>query len=96
MEEEAGGPIPLDHPSMFYVYVLQSLTTEMYYVGFTSNLNRRIIEHNKGKNISTRNKGPYRVIYTEEFDDRLAAIKKERLIKSYKGGLAFKKLINPM
>ncbi len=80
-------------PNMFYVYILQSIKNGRYYIGSTSDIQRRLIEHNHGKNISTRNKGPYKLIYSEEFESRQLASKREYLIKSYKGGNAFKKLL---
>lgn len=78
---------------MFYTYILQSLKSKRYYTGSTSNLKRRIIEHNNGKNISTKNKGPYKIIYTENFSTLKLARKREYQIKSYKSGEAFKKLV---
>jgi putative endonuclease len=35
---------------MYYVYVLLSLRDHKFYIGFTSDLRRRIKEHNAGKN----------------------------------------------
>ncbi len=37
---------------MFYVYVLRSKKDDGFYIGFTSNLKRRIIEHNSGGKIN--------------------------------------------
>lgn len=81
-------------PNMFYVYIIQSLKNGGYYIGSTSDINRRLIEHNQGKNISTRNKGPFKLVYSEEFESRQLALEREYKIKSYKGGNAFKKLLN--
>ena len=40
---------------MHYTYVLQSIEdTEKYYIGCTSDLRRRLKEHNAGRNKSTR------------------------------------------
>ncbi|MBK8722715.1 MAG: GIY-YIG nuclease family protein [Saprospiraceae bacterium] len=33
---------------MFYVYVLKSCLKNWFYVGMTSDINRRISDHNKG------------------------------------------------
>ena len=38
---------------MYYVYVLQSKKDDKFYTGFTTDLGRRIDEHNKGQQIST-------------------------------------------
>jgi putative endonuclease len=78
----------------FCVYILQSLKDEKYYVGYTKDLGRRLAEHNRGKSKSTRDRLPFKVICKERYVDKNAAIKRERQIKRYKGGEAFKKLIH--
>jgi len=80
--------------NMFIVYIIQSIKTKRYYIGTTFNLEQRIKHHNSGANRSTRNKGPWEVVYKEFFGDKREAWLRERQIKSYKGGEAFKKLIN--
>ncbi len=82
-------------PNMFYTYILQSAKNGRYYIGSTSNLGKRLAEHNRGKSLSTRANIPYKIIYFEEYENRSLAQKREYEIKSYKGGNAFKKLLNP-
>ena len=77
---------------MYFVYILQSLKTLKYYIGSTNNIERRIHEHSSNKTASLKNKGPFKLIYSEEYPSLLDARKREREIKSYKGGNAFKKL----
>jgi hypothetical protein len=48
---------------MYYVYILLSLKDNKFYIGFTSNLKRRLKEHNYGKNISTKSRLPLKLIY---------------------------------
>ena len=79
---------------MYYVYVLKSLKNGQHYIGHTDHLERRLEEHNRGKNNSVKNKGPFELIYKEVYADRLTAIRREREIKRYKGGNAFKKLLD--
>ena len=79
---------------MYNVYILKSISTGKHYIGYTQDLNRRLSEHNKGKTKSTKDRGPFRVILSERFNKRNEAYKREQQIKSYKGGEAFKKLIN--
>ncbi len=78
---------------MFYIYILKSETTGKYYIGYTSNLIQRISSHNHGKNTSTRYGIPWKIVYSEELKDKKLAWLREKQIKSYKGGEAFKKLI---
>jgi len=77
---------------MHYVYILKNLAGR-YYIGQTTDIRRRIEEHNHGKTKSIRSRGPFKLIYKESFDTRAEAIKRERQIKKYKGGNAFKRLI---
>ena len=81
---------------MFVVYVLKSLKDEKHYVGYTKNLERRLEDHNRGKSPSVRDRGPFILVYKENKVSRQEAIRREREIKSYKGGNAFKKLINKL
>ena len=78
---------------MFFVYVLQSQKDQKYYIGYTNNLDRRIRDHNRGKSRSVKNRGPFQLVLKEVFATRVDAIKREKQIKSYNGGDAFKKLI---
>ena len=76
-----------------FVYILQSHKDLGYYIGYTTNLKQRLIAHNLGINISTKYRRPFRLICFEELIDKKTALKREKQIKSYKGGEAFKKLV---
>ena len=78
---------------MWYVYVLKSLNNGSHYIGCTSDINRRIREHNRGENISTKKHSPFKLLHSETYASQHEAFKREKVIKSYKGGEAFKKLI---
>jgi len=78
---------------MFHVYVIKSLKTGKYYTGCTNDIERRIKEHNGNKTRSLKNKGPFKLIHQEDYDNLSRARKREVEIKSYKGGNAFKKLL---
>ena len=78
---------------MFKVYILKNNLTNKHYIGSTNDLIRRIAEHNRGQTKSTKQKGSWEIIYTEEYSTAIEAKRRERLIKSYKGGNAFKALI---
>ncbi|MCF6278910.1 MAG: GIY-YIG nuclease family protein [Flavobacteriaceae bacterium] len=51
----------------------------------TSNLDKRLSQHNAGKNRSTKVFVPWRVIFKENFDIRIEARKKEKYLKSGAG-----------
>lgn len=67
---------------MFFVYVLKSSNNWRFYVGMTSNIERRIIEHNKGFTKSTKGYRPWDLFFLEEYDTRLEARKREKYLKS--------------
>ena len=79
---------------MYNVYILKSTKTGKYYIGSTWNIGNRLINHNLGLSEWTKNKGPFVLIYKEAYPTRTEAVKREKQIKSYKGGNAFKKLLS--
>jgi len=44
---------------MWYVYVIKSLNSDFRYIGSTSNVDRRLDEHNQGKSLSTKHYLPF-------------------------------------
>ena len=98
----AGSPPQLRGPArggksrpklMFYVYIIKNLETGRYYTGYSENLDKRLKEHNLGKTRSLRSGGKFVLVYEEQFESRNEAYRRERQIKSYKSGEAFKKLV---
>lgn len=79
---------------MFYIYILKSSIVQRHYIGSTADLERRLLDHNIGKVKSTKAYKPWELIYSESFTTRNEALKREKQIKSYKCGEAFKKLLN--
>ena len=51
---------------MIYVYVLNSISHNFYYVGMTNNHESRIIRHNKGHVKSTKAIKPFGLFYFEK------------------------------
>ena len=70
---------------MFYVYVLQSESTKRFYIGFTADLEQRIGQHTSGVTKSTKNRGPWKLVYTGKYDSRAEAMRRERFLKSGQG-----------
>ena len=70
---------------MFTVYVLQSLKDNRTYVGYTNNFKRRLNQHNLGHSKSTRYRSPFKVLFTEEFENIKTAKKRELWWKSGAG-----------
>ena len=78
---------------MHKVYIIQSLKNRRYYIGHTENIEKRLKRHNDGLVKSTKSFRPWRLIYTEDYCLRSEAYRRELEIKSYKGGIKFKKLL---
>jgi putative endonuclease len=53
-----------------------------FYLGHTTNLEKRLAEHNKGKVESTRRRRPFQIIYYEACLDQQDALKRERYLKT--------------
>ncbi len=69
---------------MFYVYILQSVKTKRFYVGYTSDLKRRLAEHNSSKSGYTKRYRPWRLIYYEAFLSKQDAQEREKQLKRFK------------
>jgi putative endonuclease len=70
---------------MIYVYVLQSQGNSGLYIGMTGNLRRRLEEHQNGESRSTKELGPWRLIYYEAYQERQDAEGREKILKSGAG-----------
>ncbi len=66
---------------MNYVYILEC-SDKTYYTGWTKDLEKRINTHNNGKGAKyTRGRCPVKLIYFENFNDKVEAMKREYEIK---------------
>jgi len=73
---------------MYYVYILKSLRDGSNYIGITTDLRKRLQEHNfKGLKFTTA-KQPYKVIWYSAFLDKIKAYKFEKYLKTG-SGIAF-------
>jgi len=77
---------------MFTVYAIKSESDGRIYVGFTDCVERRIKEHNAGKTKSTKGFIPWKLIFTENCDNRELARKREKYFKSGCGKEYLKKI----
>src|ERR1700722_12318091 len=68
----------------FYVYILYSVKLDKYYTGSCQDILIRLQQHNTGRNISTKTGIPWVLKYTETFDSRAEAFKREMQIKKKK------------
>ena len=70
---------------MYYVYIVKCSDNTLY-TGITTDLLRRVDEHNRSKKGAkyTRLRRPVSLVYSEECQDRSSASKREAAIKKLK------------
>jgi putative endonuclease len=79
---------------MFTVYALYSEKYDKIYIGYTSNIEQRMLAHNE-----LETKGyplrymPWKLIYSERFPDKVSSMKREKELKSGKGREFIRSLI---
>ncbi|WP_294392445.1 GIY-YIG nuclease family protein [uncultured Clostridium sp.] len=68
---------------MNYVYIVECSDGTLY-TGWTNNLQRRVEQHSNGSGAKyTRGRGPVKLVYYEEYDEKSHAMKREYEIKRY-------------
>lgn len=70
---------------MFYVYIIQSISDHSHYVGMTTDVQKRIVEHNQGQTTYTSGHGPYKLVWFCGFRDKKKALDFEKYLKSGSG-----------
>ena len=74
---------------MYYVYLLKD--DVHFYIGYTNNLKRRILEHNLNKTNTTRRMNNAKLVYYEAYNNEEAAKVREKKLKQF--GSSYKGLI---
>ena len=70
----------------YHVYMLKSLKNSKVktYVGYTNNIKKRLILHNKGKGAKSTRGRIWKIIYSEKYLTKSEAISREYYIKKNK------------
>ncbi len=71
--------------NMYYVYILQSQKDGSYYVGFTTNLKKRIQEHNWHLSKYSKTKAPFELIWFCGFKNKKKSLDFEEYLKQGSG-----------
>jgi putative endonuclease len=66
---------------MFFVYMLESEVNGDFYKGMTSDVSKRLAEHNEGKSRFTKALVPWKLVYVQFFATRGEALAEERRLK---------------
>jgi len=69
----------------FCVYVLQSEKDLLLYHGYSTGLEKRVLDHNNGGTISTSKRRPLKLIYCEFFISKKDAKRREAYFKTSTG-----------
>jgi putative endonuclease len=78
---------------MATLYILQSKTTQRFYVGSTNDLVRRMEEHRRGHSLATRGRGLWELVYQEHFESLADARRRELEIKRWRSAKTIAALI---
>ncbi len=81
---------------MYYTYVLTSEKDKKLYVGWTIDLRLRLVKHNKGRALSTKFRGPFKLVYYEACLNKRDAIKREKALKTGFGRAYLKRRITSL
>ena len=77
----------------YYVYILQSLKNNFFYIGYTPDLKSWFKKHKLGLNKATKPFIPYRLIYYEAFLEMADAKNREIYLKGGYGRKTIKALL---
>jgi putative endonuclease len=78
---------------MHYVYILLSQKDGKFYIGFTSDLQRRLQEHHNGKAQSTKSRRPLKLLYYEAHLSKEDAQRRESYFKTSKGKATIRQML---
>ena len=95
--EEVVGSNPIGSTNftpVYFLYILQSESTGRYYIGQTQHVPERLAYHNANYSKSLKNRGPWRLVHTEQCKTRSEAVARERQLKSWKDRRMIEKLLS--
>ncbi len=79
---------------VFSVYILYSQAKDRFYIGQSQDVHKRLLRHNAGYVRSTKHGSPWQIVYTEQFQNRREAVKREKYLKSLKSKIKIKELVD--
>jgi putative endonuclease len=78
--------ITLQANEMYRVYLLESINTNKWYIGYTPvDPIKRLVKHDRGDVKSTKAYMPWKLIYFETYLNRSDAVGREKFLKSGSG-----------
>lgn len=67
--------------SMYYMYLIRSKKNQSFYIGSTRDLKARLLNHNNGESIYTKQYLPWKLVYYESYLDYKLAFRREKSLK---------------
>jgi putative endonuclease len=77
----------------YFVYILESEIDGRLYKGQTSDIEKRLTEHNSGKTKSTKGYKPWKLVYFDSYETRDEALLREKYFKTGSGREFLKDLL---
>jgi putative endonuclease len=79
---------------MFWTYIIYSRQFDKYYIGFTHDIEKRLIAHNHTKSKGfTRRYQPWELVFYKFFENKKEAMDFEKYLKSLKSKKALIELL---
>ena len=79
---------------IYTVYILKSDVDGSFYVGYTSDIHRRVEMHNSGLSRYTSRKIPWKLVYVEEYENKSEAQRREKFLKAQRNKNFYNMLIS--
>ena len=79
---------------MFFTYIIQSQVDNSYYIGHSSDINKRLEYHNEGLSRYTSKKIPWKLVYIETFHTKGEASKRELFLKKQRNRSFYERIIS--
>ena len=76
-----------------YVYVIQSQMNGSLYVGYSTDLRKRLMEHNRKLVFSTKPYTPWILIHYEAYLNKKDAERREKYLKTNQGARLLKRML---
>jgi putative endonuclease len=76
-----------------FVYILESENCNKFYIGSSQNPEKRLLEHNSGKTISLRGKGPWKIVFQKKYSSNREARAIEAKLKKMKSRKILERII---
>lgn len=79
---------------MYYFYILQSLKNQKLYLGYTSDLRKRLKSHNQKQNKASKSNAPFELIFYSGFKNQIDALECEKYFKTTAGWKRIHSMLN--